>query len=98
VYLETHRGHFRVIAREKFGGVTKVRQVINARLQQATDELADDLALLPDCTGWDRADLQMLAGLLVNQMLLLAATLLDIPADQAGEAQRAVDTAGASRG
>jgi AcrR family transcriptional regulator len=92
-YLDTHRDHFRVIAREKFGGVTRVRQVINAQLQQAADELADDLALLPDFTGWDRADLQMLAGLLVNQMLLLASTLLDVPAGQPGEAQRVVDTA-----
>ncbi|HYZ55596.1 MAG TPA: TetR family transcriptional regulator [Streptosporangiaceae bacterium] len=92
-YLDMHRDHFRVIAREKFGGVTRVRQVINAQLQQAADELADDLSLLPDFTGWDRADLQMLTGLLVNQMLLLTATLLDVPADQPGEAQRVVDTA-----
>lgn len=92
-YLDMHRDHFRVIAREKFGGVTRVRQVINAQLQQAADELADDLSLLPDFTGWDRADLQMLTGLLVNQMLLLAATLLDVPADQPADAQRVVDIA-----
>lgn len=92
-YLDTHHEHFRVIAREKFGGVTRVREAINAALQVAADDLADDLARLPDFDGWDQADLQMLAGLLVNQMLLLAATLLDVPADQPEEAQRVVDVA-----
>jgi AcrR family transcriptional regulator len=92
-YLDTHREHFRVIAREKFGGVTRVREAINAELRLAADELADDLAILPDFAGWDRGDLEMLTGLLVNQMLLVAATLLDVPADQPAQARRVVEVA-----
>jgi AcrR family transcriptional regulator len=92
-YLGTHREHFRIIAREKFGGVTRVRQAINAELKLAADELADDLAILPDFADWNRADLEMLTGLLVNQMLLLASTLLDVPADQPEEARRMVEIA-----
>jgi AcrR family transcriptional regulator len=92
-YLDTHREHFRIIAREKFGGVTRVREAINAELKLAADELADDLAALPDFAGWTRPDLEMLTGLLVNQMLLLAATLLDVPPDRPEEAQRVVEVA-----
>ena len=92
-YVATHREHFRIIAREKFGGVTRVRQAINAELQVAADELADDLAGLPDLAGWRRDDLDMLAGLLVNQMMLLAATLLDVPADQPEETDRVIEVA-----
>jgi AcrR family transcriptional regulator len=92
-YVRTQPEHFRIIAREKFGGVTRVREAINAELKLAADELADDLSLLHDFTGWTRADLEMLTGLLVNQMLLLAATLLDVPADQPGQAREVVETA-----
>jgi AcrR family transcriptional regulator len=92
-YLGTHREHFRIIAREKFGGVTKVREAINTQLRLAADELADDLAILPDFAGWNRTDLEMLTGLLVSQMLLLAATLLDVPADQPEEAERVIEVA-----
>lgn len=92
-YLDTHREHFRIIAREKFGGVTRVRAVINAELTQAAGELADDLALLPDFARWDRGDLEMLSGLIVNHLMLLAATLLDVPADRPGEAAQLIGTA-----
>jgi AcrR family transcriptional regulator len=92
-YVGTHREHFRITAREKFGGVTKVREAINAELRLAADELADDLAILPDFAGWNRADLEMLTGLLVSQMLLLAATLLDVPAGQPEEAERVIEMA-----
>ena len=53
----------------------------------------DEPARLPDLAGWPRADLEMLAGLLVNQMMLLAATLLDVPADQPEEADRVIEVA-----
>jgi AcrR family transcriptional regulator len=79
VYLDSHREHFRIIAREKFGGVARVRQAINDELQRAANDLADDLAALPDLSQWTRADLEMLSGLLVNHLVLLAATLLDVP-------------------
>jgi AcrR family transcriptional regulator len=92
-YLDTHRGEFRIIAREKFGGVAPVRQAINAKLQRAAEELADDLARLPDYSGWQRDDLSMLADIYVSHMVLFAATLLDVPAGQPQEAERIISTA-----
>jgi AcrR family transcriptional regulator len=92
-YLDTHRGEFRIIAREKFGGVAPVRQAINAKLQRAAEELADDLARLPDYSRWQRDDLSMLADMYVSHMVLFAATLLDVPADQPREAERIISTA-----
>jgi hypothetical protein len=82
-YVHAHQEHFRFIAREKFGGVERVRRAIYAELQLATDELATDLSQQVDFTGWTREDLGMFCELLVNQMLLLAATLLDVsPQDE----------------
>jgi AcrR family transcriptional regulator len=89
-YVESHKGPFRIIAREKFGGVAPVRQVINDKLRQATDELADDLARLPAYAGWRRDDITMVADMYVNHIVQLASTLLDVPADQPDEARRII--------
>jgi AcrR family transcriptional regulator len=92
-YVETRRGQFRVIAREKYGGVAPVRQIIRAKLELAAQELTDDLAELPDFRRWNRDDLRMLSDLCVNHTMLLAATLMDVPADQPREGERIVTTA-----
>lgn len=92
-YLKSHRGPFRIIAREKFGGVARVRQAINDRLRQATWELADDLAVMPGYEGWPRDDVMMVADMIVNHIVALVSTLLDVPADQPAEARRIVGTA-----
>lgn len=92
-YLHSNRGQFRVITREKFGGVAPVRQAIRAKLRLAADELAADMESLPASAGWDRDDLEMLADLFVNHMMLLAATLLDVSEEQPDEAQRIVGIA-----
>jgi AcrR family transcriptional regulator len=92
-YVGTHQGQFRVIAREKYGGVALVRQAIRTKLELAAQELTDDLAELPDFRHWQRDDLRMLADLCVNHSVVLAATLMDVPADQPHEAERIVSTA-----
>jgi AcrR family transcriptional regulator len=89
-YVESHKGPFRIIAREKSGGVAPVRQVINDKLRQATAELADDLARLPAYAGWDRDDITMVADMFVNHIVQLASTLLDVPADRPDEARRII--------
>lgn len=92
-YLRSNRGEFRVITREKFGGVAPVRQAIRAKLRLAADELADDMTSLPAFERWRRDDMEMLADLFVNHMMLLAGTLLDVPEDQPEEARRIVGVA-----
>lgn len=92
-YLDTFRGQFRVIAREKYGGVALVRRAIRDKLDQAAEELADDMAAIPEFERWQRDDIRMLADLFVNHIVLLAAALLDIPADQPAEAERIIATA-----
>ena len=87
-YVQSHQGAFRVIAREKTGGVAPVRRAICGKLRRATEELADDLARQPAYDGWSRDDTTMLADLYVSHMVQVAATLLDVPADQPAEAVR----------
>jgi AcrR family transcriptional regulator len=87
-YVESHHGPFRVIAREKTGGVAPVRRAICGKLRQATEELADDLARQENYTGWRRDDITMLADLYVSHMVQVAATLLDVPPDEPAEARR----------
>jgi AcrR family transcriptional regulator len=92
-YVSSHQGPFRIIARERCGGVAPVRQTIREKLRQATGELADDLAALPGYAGWERDDITILAGMFVSLMVELASTVLDIPADEPEQARRAVGMA-----
>lgn len=92
-YVDGHQGPFRIVARERSGGVEPVRRAIRAKLRQATEDLADDLARLPAYKGWRRDDITMIAGLFVNHAVQVACTLLDVPADQPGEAERLIGLA-----
>jgi AcrR family transcriptional regulator len=92
-YVESHQGPFRIIARERSGGVAPVRQTIGDKLGQATAELADDLARLPHYEDWRRDDITMIAGMFVNHAVQLSSTLLDVPADQPEEAERLISLA-----
>lgn len=93
VHVGNHQGPFRIIARERSGGVAPVRRAIGDKLRQATEELADDLAGLRAYEDWERDDITMIAGMFVNHAVQLASTLLDIPADQRGEAERLIGVA-----
>ena len=92
-YVESHQGPFRIIARERSGGVAPVRRAIGDKLWQATAELADVLARLPHYEGWRRDDITMIAGMFVNHVVQLSSSLLDVPADQPEEAERLVGLA-----
>ena len=92
-YVESHQGPFRIIARERSGGVAAVRRAIADKLRQATRELADDLARLPGYESWPPDDITMLAGMFVNHVVQLSSTLLDVPPDQPEEAQRLISLA-----
>lgn len=81
-HVHANRRHFRFISREMFGGMTVLRERIRRELQSFTSELALDLGRLPLLNGWPAEDLQMIAGLMVNAMVLTADAILEAPAGQ----------------
>lgn len=80
--VHAHRAHFRFVAREMHGGHGAVRQAIRREILAVTSELALDLGRLPLLNRWSAADLQMIAGLMVNAMVLTAAALIEVPPDR----------------
>ena len=74
--LTAHEVHFRFIARERYGGVTPVREAIGHELSLFERELATDLARMPGLEKWGGEDLRLLAGLFVNLMVSSAAELV----------------------
>jgi AcrR family transcriptional regulator len=80
-HVHEHRLHFRFIARERFGGVSTLRQAIRSEIRLFSSELATDLARFPYLNAWSTEDLQMMAGLIVNAMVSTAEEILDVPID-----------------
>ncbi|WP_328493808.1 TetR family transcriptional regulator [Streptomyces sp. NBC_00414] len=82
-HVREHPAHIRFIARERNGGVQKVRAAIAEQMDRFTDEVKAELAKQPESAGWSDGDLLMLAGLYVDQMLMTASTFLEAaPAEQ----------------
>jgi AcrR family transcriptional regulator len=79
-HVHEHRLHFRFIARERFGGVSALRQAIRSEIRLFSSELATDLARFPYLNAWSTEDLHMMAGLIVNTMVSTAEEILDMPA------------------
>jgi AcrR family transcriptional regulator len=79
-----HRQHFVLIARARTSGNGVLRHAVNNEIRLVTSELATDLARFPMLREWTTDDLTMLAGLLVNTMILHVAELLDLPVDNGG--------------
>ena len=77
--------HFRFIARERYGGVKRVRKAIRRELQLFADELAIDLAVFPFVRDWSVDDRRMLASLIAETMIHMTAELLDADAGEAEE-------------
>ena len=80
-HVHEHRLHFRFIARERFGGVSALRQAIRSEIRLFSSELATDLARFPYLNAWSTEDLHMMAGLIVNTMVSTAEEILDLPSD-----------------
>lgn len=79
-HVHANRRHFRLISREMHGGVPVLRERIRREIQSFTSELALDLGRLPYLNRWSAADLQMIAGLMVNAMVQIAEEILEAPA------------------
>ncbi|MGW0770891.1 TetR family transcriptional regulator [Streptomyces sp. NPDC002676] len=76
-HVDTHPAHVRFIARERHGGVQPVREAIRAQLARFAEEVKAELAKDPGSAGWSEDDLQMLAHLYVDQMLITASLFLE---------------------
>lgn len=84
------------VARERHGGVRPVRDAIREQLARFAGEVKDELAKDPVSRGWSEADLLMLAGLYVDQMLATASLFLETleaPGAPEEERRRAAETA-----
>lgn len=76
-YVSQRRTHFQFIARERSSGVMVIRQAIRWELRLFVSELALDLSRFPVLSEWPAEDLQALAELIVNSMVVTAEGLLD---------------------
>jgi AcrR family transcriptional regulator len=81
-HVREYPAHIRFIARERNGGVQKVRAAIAEQLARFTDEVKAALAEDPESAGWSDDDLLMLAGLYVDQMLVTASNFLEAPPEE----------------
>jgi AcrR family transcriptional regulator len=70
--VDERREHWRFISRERNSGVTVLRYAIRTEIRLITSELSVDLARIPGLTSWSSADLNVLASLFVNAMILTA--------------------------
>ena len=90
-HVRDNTGHMRFIARERYGGVRRIRRAIDRELQLFGDELSIDLAAFPVIRDWPADDRRMFAGLIVETMVSISAQLLDAsPGEEDAITQRAV--------
>lgn len=92
-HVHANRAHFSFIARERFGGHGPVRRAIRHQLELFSQELAQDLAVLPNLQSWSDEDLHMLSDLIVNAMVSTAELILIAPEDDREEERRIVRNA-----
>jgi len=71
------REHWRFIGRERSSGVTVLRYAIRTEIRLITSELATDLARLDVLRDWSTEDLNILASLFVNSMIVIAEAIED---------------------
>ncbi|MGC9441002.1 TetR family transcriptional regulator [Streptomyces sp. WG5] len=76
-HVASYPAHVRFIARERHGGVQPVREAIREQLARFAEEVKAELAKDPVSEGWSDADLLMLAGLYVDQMLATGSLFLE---------------------
>lgn len=91
-HADEHELHMRFIARERYGGVRRIRRAIRRELQLFADELAIDLAIFPVVGGWSADDRRMYAGLIAETMVHMVAELLEADAAERRQLrQRTID-------
>lgn len=73
--VQQRREHWRFIGRERSSGVTVLRYAIRTEIRLITSELAIDLARFPGLQAWSSEDLNILASVFVNAMIVIAESL-----------------------
>lgn len=86
-YVRTNGRHFQFVAKERFSGSPAIRTAIRQEIRLFTSELATDLSRFPMLGQVSAEDLQMLAGLVVNNMTTLTEQILELPEDDPDEEQ-----------
>jgi AcrR family transcriptional regulator len=77
-HVHRHTDHMRFIARERYGGVRRLRQAIRRELELFSEELAIDLSVFPELREWTPADRRMFADLITDTMVAMAAELTEV--------------------
>jgi AcrR family transcriptional regulator len=75
--VNERREYWRFIGRERSSGVTVLRYAIRTEIRLITSELAIDLARIPGLNTWSSEDLNILASLMVNSMIVIAEAIED---------------------
>ena len=75
--VQERREHWLFIGRERNSGVTVLRYAIRTEIRLITSELAIDLARFPGLNAWSSEDLNILASVFVNSMIVIAESLED---------------------
>ena len=83
--VSQQREHWRFIGRERSSGVSVLRYAIRTEIRLITSELATDLARFPGLNEWSTEDLNILASLFVNSMILIAEAIEDAQSTEALE-------------
>jgi AcrR family transcriptional regulator len=84
------REHWRLIGRERSSGLSVLRYAIRTEIRLITSELATDLARFPGLNAWSTEDLNVLATLFVNAMILTAEAIEDAQSSEALEEIRRI--------
>lgn len=92
-YVREQERYFRFAIREYFSGATSTRLAIRNELRFFVSELATDLALLFPERRVTSTDLQMIAQLVVNNMVMVTEQVLELPAGRPTEDALLVETA-----
>ncbi|BCL27542.1 TetR family transcriptional regulator [Streptomyces aurantiacus] len=87
-HVRGHPAHIRFVARERNGGVQKVRAAIAEQMDRFAEEVRAELAKQPESAGWSDDDLLMLAGLYVDQMLVTASAFLEAAPEEEDQVAR----------
>lgn len=92
-YVREHPAHIRFIACERNGGVRAVRAAIAAQLEKFTREVARVLSSEPESREWNESEMDMLAGLFVDQMVFTASAFLSALQGEGPEVDEVARTA-----
>lgn len=80
-YMRDNRMHFRFVIKERFSGSIVTRTAIRQEIRLFTSELATDLSRFPMFNKISAEDLQMIAALVVNNMIAITEEALEAADD-----------------